>query len=301
LKRRIALIGANGQLGQDLKRFWAQAFPQDDVASLTHADIEISDRDSVAAVLGHLRPHLAINTAAYHKVDEVEEHPGKAFEVNATGVRNLALECRDLDCTLLHMSTDYVFAGSSRRPYVESDVPDPVNVYGASKIAGEMLIRYVWPKHFVVRTSGLYGIAGSSGKGGNFVELMLRLAQDRKPIRVVNDQVLTPTGTWPLAQQLATLVGTDAFGTYHATCQGACTWYGFAREIFRLAVLEADLSPQSSVESGAKARRPPFSVLDNRELKARGIDNMPGWKESLADYLERRGIRAAAGVAPPRR
>lgn len=292
MSRCVVIIGANGQLGQDLRRYWEANCQQDKVVPLTHADIEVADSGSVAAVLGRLKPQLVINTSAYHKVDLVEEDPERAFAVNSVGVRTLALACRDVDAVLTHMSSDYVFSGRDRRPYTEGDPVEPINVYGASKAAGEMLLRYLWPKHFIVRSSGLYGVAGSSGKGGNFVELMLQLATQGKPIRVVDDQVLTPTGTWPLAKQLAALSTTQDYGTYHATCQGECSWYEFAAEIFKLSGLAPELTPQSTADSGARALRPAYSVLENRGLKRLGADLMPGWRESLADYLEQRAVRA---------
>ena len=290
---RIALIGANGQLAQDLAPVLEESGHQ--VTGLTHAQtrlpepcggqVEVADLDSVRAALVPMRPELVINTSAYHKVDEVEENPGKAFAVNAVGPRNLALACRDMDAVLVHMSTDYVFSGRKGTPYVEDDPVDPVNIYGVSKAAGEMIIRYLWPKHFIVRVSGLYGKAGSSGKGGNFVETMLRLAREGKPIKVVNDQTLTPTSTVAAARQIAVLIATDAYGIYHATCQGECTWYEFAAEIFRAAGVEVDLSPQTTAQSGAIAIRPTYSVLWNQRLKMLGKDVMPAWQDALMSYL----------------
>jgi len=280
---KITVVGANGQLAQDLIPILRQEGHE--VSGLTHAHIEVTDLSSVRTALAESRSDLVINTSAYHKVDEVEENPGKAFAVNSVGPRNLALVCRELDAVLVHMSTDYVFSGSKGRPYVEDDPVDPVNIYGVSKAAGEMIIRYIWPKHFIVRVSGLYGKAGSSGKGSNFVELMLRLAREEKPIRVVNDQTLTPTSTVAAARQIAALIATSGYGTYHATCQGECTWYEFAAETFRIAGVKADLSPQMTEQSGAKARRPRYSVLENDGLKALGKDLMPVWQEALCAYI----------------
>jgi len=165
MPHRVALVGATGQLAFDLRRAWVEHAPDDRLIGLTHADVEVADLSSVRAALEAIRPTLVINTSAYHKVDVVEENPDRAFAVNATGPRNLALVCRDLDAVLLHMSTDYVFSGRKAAPYVEGDPVDPVNVYGVSKAAGEDLIRYLWPKHFIVRCSGLYGVAGSSARG----------------------------------------------------------------------------------------------------------------------------------------
>jgi dTDP-4-dehydrorhamnose reductase len=154
-----------------------------------------------------------------------------------------------------------------------------------SQAAASLAVGNAWPKHFIVRTSGLYGVAGSRGKGGNFVETMLSLAESGEVVRVVDDQVLTPTHTADLAAQIARLAATDAFGTYHATCEGECSWYEFAAEIFRHASLEPRLEPQTTAQAGRAARRPPYSVLDNHGLRRLGIDVMPGWRQALAGYL----------------
>lgn len=288
MSRRVVLIGANGQLGQDLARVWALERPADELVGLDHGRIEVADLGSVRSALADARPDLVINTAAFHKTDVVENEPARAFEVNAVGARNVALVCRELGAVLVYMSSDYVFSGEKGSPYVESDPPDPINVYGVSKAAGEMLVRYLWPRHFVVRSSGLYGAAGSSGKGGNFVELMLRLAREGKPIKVVDDQTLTPTPSVALARQIAVLAGTDRHGTYHATCLGETSWFGFAAEIFRQAGVAAELSPQTTAESGAVARRPRYSVLDNAGLRRLEADLLPDWRRGLTTYLSER-------------
>lgn len=296
MSRRVALVGAAGQLAQDLKRVWAERHPADELIGLSHGEIEVTDLESVRSALLPHAPNLVINTSAYHRVDEIEDNPGQAFAVNGTGALNLARTSRELDAALVHLSTDYVFSGSLARPYTEADLPDPPCVYGVSKVAGEMLIRTAWPRHFIVRSSGLYGVAGSAGKGGNFVETMLRLAGEGRPLRVVDDQVLTPTATLPLARQLAELVESDAFGTYHATCQGECSWYRFAAEIFDQAGIAVDLSTQTTAESGARAVRPTYSVLDNAALRGLSLEVLPPWEEALAGYLQQRKERVAASL-----
>ena len=288
MSRRVVLVGAGGQLAHDLLAAWPQASPADELVPLAHSELEVADRAAVRERLLELGPDLVLNTSAYHRVDEVEDNPEQAFAVNAIGPRNLALACRELDAALLHLSTDYVFSGRLGRPHRESDPVDPLNVYGASKAAGEMLVRLTWPRHYIVRSSGLYGVAGSSGKGGNFVETMLRLAASGKPIKVVDDQVLTPTATAELAAQIAALAGTDAYGTYHATCQGECSWFDFAAEIFRQSGVSPELGRQSTAESGATAIRPAYSVLDNSGLRELGLDGLPSWQEALAGYLAAR-------------
>ena len=287
---RTTVILGGGQLAFDLQGAWSRRRPEDTLVALGHADADVADLGSLRAALASHTPRLVVNTAAYNRVDQAEVEVAAAFAVNATGPGNVALACREVEAVLVHVSTDYVFSGRSRRPHVEGDPVDPVNVYGASKAAGEMLVRCLLPRHFVVRSSGLYGVAGSSGKGGNFVETMLALARAGREIRVVDDQVLTPTPTAPLADQIALLAGTEAYGTYHATCQGECSWYDFAAEIFRRSGLDPPLRRQSSAELGAKARRPAYSVLENANLRRLGLDVLPDWREGLADYLALRGV-----------
>lgn len=270
---------------------WNEVASEDVLVGLTHADVEITDLDEVRSVLARIRPDVVVNTSAYHKVDMVEDDPDRAFQVNGSGARNLALACEEAGAVAVHFSTDYVFSGRNRsrdQPYKESEPVEPLNVYGVSKAAGEMLVRYLCERHFIVRVSGLYGVAGSSGKGGNFVETMLRLAVAGNPIRVVDDQVLTPTHTAAIARQLPLLIQTQAYGTFHATCQGECSWFEFAAEIFKLAGADVDLSPQTTAQAGTRALRPSYSVLDNRSLRELGIDRMPDWRTALADYISLR-------------
>jgi dTDP-4-dehydrorhamnose reductase len=211
-----------------------------------------------------------------------------AFQVNAYGVRNLALAAREVDAKLIHFSTDYVFEGNLRRPLNESDQTNPINAYGVSKLAGEKLVHYLWPKSFIIRTCGLYGHAGSSGKGGNFVETMLRKASTGESIRVVNDQIVTPTSTRELARKVSQLIHTEEYGLYHITADGACSWFEFARQIFELARVPAHLSPATSEQFKAAARRPGYSVLENARLKWLGIDDLKDWREALQEYLQSR-------------
>lgn len=287
---RIALIGASGQLGSDLVKALGT---RHDLVALTHRDVEIADGDSVAAMMRRSQPDLVLNTAAFHKVDVCEEQVERAFAVNASGAGNLALACREAGAALAHVSTDYVFGGDRdrRMPYVETDRPAPANMYGVSKLAGEHVIRYMLERYFIFRVAGLYGVAGSSGKGGNFVELMLRLARDGNPIRVVDDQRTTPTYTVDLARQIGAVIESGCYGLYHATSQGECTWYEFASEIFRRSGLDPDLSRARTGDFGEKATRPSYSVLDNARLRKIDLDRMRPWQESLSAYLYERRER----------
>ena len=286
---KILLIGANGQLGSDLVR--AQWPSSDELVPLTHQDVDICEPVGVRETLRRHAPDVVINTAAYHKVDECEVNVERAFAVNVYGVRNLALACRETDCALLHMSTDYVFGTDTARriPYVETDVPGPINVYGISKLAGEYFARYILDRHWIVRSSGLYGVAGSSGKGGNFVELMLRLAREGKDIKVVDDQTLSPTYTADLTRKIVELVHTEHYGLFHVTSAGECTWYQFACKIFELTGLSPNVAPTTTAAFGAIATRPAYSVLENAALAAMGMDDMRPWEEALAAYLHDKG------------
>ena len=289
---KILLIGANGQLGHDLQKALAHHYVLPTARGATDATsetaaiaLDVTNTNEVQSTLNGLKPDVVINCAAFHRVDDIEKDASQALAVNAQAAHQLALACRDVNTALMHISTDYVFDGAKRTPYTECDLPNPLSAYGASKAAGESLIRAAWPRHYIVRTCGLYGIAGASGKGGNFVNTMLRLAGDKKTIRVVGDQTCTPTFTQDLAAQLAALIETHAFGTYHITSDGQTTWHDFAAEIFRAAKVKADLQPVSSAEFGAPARRPPYSVLENHALKQMGIDHMRTWRAALSDYL----------------
>jgi dTDP-4-dehydrorhamnose reductase len=280
----IAVIGSNGQLGSDVVRVLAHQ--GEDVYSLTHADIEVSSLESVADCLRSRRPEIVINTAAMHHVENCEQEPGKAYAVNAVGARNLATVTRDLGAALIHVSTDYVFDGKKDEPYVENDIPLPLNVYGNSKLAGEYFVRTLNPKHFVLRTSALYGKHPCRAKGGqNFVDLMLRLARERGRVRVVDSEFVSPTPTVDVARQIAALTRCDAYGLYHATAEGSCSWYEFAREIFSVAVIEVKLEAASPSEFPAKVPRPRYSVLENRGLKTLRLNQFEPWQVGLRRYV----------------
>ena len=285
---RVLITGANGQLGSDLCRVLKQV----EVIPLTHVEIEIADMDSVRSAFHKYKPEVIINTAAYVRVDDCETEQGKAFKINALGARNVAVVAQELGAKLVHISTDYVFGGEKEPrtiPYTEFDTPIPPNVYGRSKLAGENFVRHLCPRHFIIRSSGLFGVAGASGKGGNFVETMLRLAKERDELRVVNDQVFSPTYTRDLAEKIAQLIETGYYGIFHITNKGSCSWYEFAREILRLAGLKTPVIPITSDRYPQIARRPRYSVLDNYHLRLLGIDDMRPWQEALKNYMISKG------------
>ena len=278
---RIAVIGAFGQLGSDLvPLLGGRAIP------LGHGDIEITDPSSIAKALDTAKPTHVINCAAYNLVDKAEDEPEAAHRTNSLGPRNLAGWCAARGAVLMHISTDYVFGANAARPtpLCETDPTGPVSVYGQSKLEGELAVRSLCPKHFVVRTCGLYGHHAARGKG-NFVETMLRLGRERPELRIVGDQRCTPTSTVDLARALVALIETDAFGPYHATNSGDCSWFEFACEIFRLSRIPVKATATTTAEYGAKARRPDYSVLDCSKLAKALGRSMPSWREALARYV----------------
>jgi dTDP-4-dehydrorhamnose reductase len=284
---RVAVIGGNGQLGQDVCAAFAAA--QHDIVLLTHADIEVCSYDSVKAALEHIRPDLVINTAAFHNVDRCEVEPVPAFAVNALGARNVASVVEAIGAVLLHISTDYVFDGRKGKPYLEQDTPGPLNVYGNSKLAGEFFVRSIARRCFLVRVSGIYGLHPCRAKGGlNFVETMLKLARERGEVRVVDDEIVTPTPTVEIARQLLVLSGTNDYGIYHASSEGSCSWHEFASTIFELSGTRVKLERARPGEFPAKAKRPKYSVLENQALKDRSLNIFTHWKNGLTEYLKQR-------------
>jgi dTDP-4-dehydrorhamnose reductase len=281
---KISVIGANGQLGSDVVKAFALA--GDEVVSLTHGDIDLASMDSVSACMREIQPGVVVNTAAMHHVENCEKDPTLAFAVNGIGVRNLAMSAKDVNATVIHVSTDYVFDGVKRTPYEESDVPNPLNVYGNTKLAGEHFVRSMTDKHFVVRVSAIYGKSPCRAKGGlNFIELMQKLARERGEVRVVDSEFVTPTSTVEIAKQIVALSRSDAHGLYHATAEGSCSWHEFAKEIFALTNTTVKLHVAGPNEFPAKVPRPKYSVLENKELKSRGLNVFRPWREGLREYL----------------
>jgi dTDP-4-dehydrorhamnose reductase len=280
---KLAVIGANGQLGTDLKEVLSA---EHEVIGLNHADIEITDIGSVKNVLSSAKPDIVLNTAAYHIVPEAEKFPDKAFHINGTGTLNLAKVCQDLAIRLVHYSTDYVFDGKKQKPYTEDDCPNPLNVYANTKLSGEYFALNYSDKSYVIRVSGIYGRVPCRAKGGNFITTMIKLAKEKPEVRVVNDEVLTPTPTYEIAKNTAALIKTDAFGLYHMSCEGECSWYEFAKVIWETLQLETPLYPASVNDFQLAVNRPFYSVLENKNLNKHGINQMPPWKEALVEFLK---------------
>ncbi len=281
---RVAVIGATGQLGSDV----VEAFRDADVTGLAHDDLELGDPDAIAATIERLRPAIVVNAAAFHNVPRCENEPAAAYALNAIAPRHLARCCAAAGARLVHVSTDYVFDGTKGAPYVETDRPNPLNVYAASKLAGEYGVLNDGGNHQVVRSSGLYGVRPCRAKGGNFIDTMFKLARERPEVRVVDDEVLTPTFTADLAAQIRALALEGPPGLYHATNQGSCSWYEFARAICDLGGVATPLHRTTVKEFASPVKRPFYSVLDNAALRAAGLDRMRPWRAALEDYMRRR-------------
>ena len=283
---RYVVIGATGQLGSDLVRTFDQP---GELVALSTRDVDILDSARTRSMLETLRPTCVINTAAYNLVDRAEDDERSAFALNAEAVGTLAAICQAAGARLVHFSTDYVFDGAKRTPYLETDSPQPVSVYGESKLAGERLALERCERSVIFRVCGLFGLAGSLGKGkGNFVETMLRLAREGRPLRVVSDQVLCPSYTLDLARKVWKVLPKVAHPIYHLTNAGQVSWYEFARRALELAGVTADLTPVTAAEYGARARRPAYSVLAHAHLAALGEDDLRPWDAALPAYVAER-------------
>ncbi len=277
----VVIVGSTGQLGREL----VKVFAAETMVALTHADLDITDADTTRERIVGLRPDVVINAAAYNAVDRAETEMAQAFAVNAFGARHLALACRECGAAMVHVSTNYVFDGRKTEPYEVDDLPAPLSVYGASKLAGEHLVRVTLERAHIIRTSAVFGLAGMQRATGNFVESMLRRAQQQSELRVVNDQTMSPTYAVDLAATIKTLVEIGVYGTYHVTNSGDCTWFEFCRAIFDLAGVMTPLYPVSTEEFAAPARRPRYSVLSHASLHAVGVPSPRHWREALAAYF----------------
>jgi len=281
---KIAVIGSTGQLGTDLMKTLENGH---EVVGLAHKDIEVADYDSCLILKEH-QPDIVINTAAFHKTDQCENEPLKTFSVNALGAINVAMISKEIAATTVFISTDYVFDGLKKEPYTEDDVPAPINTYGISKLAGEHFTRQN-PKHYIVRIASVFGKAGASGKGGNFVETMIIKAKKNETITVIDDMWMSPTYTKDAASILKGILELQLpFGVYHATNKGCCSWYQFAQEIFQIIGLNPVLKPVKTDQLSLKARRPRFSALTSTKLSRYNIEPRE-WKEALREYLTEKG------------
>lgn len=287
-KKKIFLIGSQGQLGTDLKRILSDY----ELLCPSREEVDISYFDQVKKYVDQFFPDFIINTAAFHQTDECEKNPQKSFLINTLAIKNLAEISKEKNIPLVHISTDYVFGLDENRktPYTEDDLPGPVNIYGISKLGGEYCIRYTTQKYFIIRTSALFGVAGCRAKGGgNFIETMLQLGREKGEVKVKSDEFISPTYTKELAQHIAKLIETEYYGLYHITNHGQCSWYEFAQKIFELTNMKVNCIATSSNDFSTLVKRPRYSVLENKNLRERGLDEMSFWQEALKKYLKEKG------------
>ena len=284
--RKLLITGCNGQLGRALNEEYKEEYNSKkvDIINTDVDDLDISSIDAVMAFVREAKPDVVINCGALTAVDLCETKPDEAFLANAIGPRNLSVAAEEIGAKIVQLSTDYVFSGDASRPYIETDQPGPKSVYGATKLAGERFVEQFAKRHFIIRTAWLYG------EGKNFVETMLRLAQKNDMVRVVSDQVGTPTSAAWLAKMIHALEPTDNYGLFHGTCEGSCSWADFAVEIFRQANQPVHVEYITTEEFGAAAPRPAYSILDNRMLRLTTDFRMADWQHALTEYMKRRTV-----------
>lgn len=275
---KILITGSNGMLGHDLEKVLKD---KHELILTTSKTLDITDKDKTMEIIKENNPDIVINSAAYTDVDGCETNQDLAYAVNGHGVENLALACRQIDCPLVHVSTDYVFDGTARDPIPEDGEIGPISVYGKSKLMGEQAIQEILDKYFIVRTAWLYGINGK-----NFPKTMLELAENHPEITVVYDEVGTPTYTPDLAYGISQLIETDFYGIYHLTNSGSCSWCEFARYIFEIADRDVNVVPVTASEFSRPAPRPSYSVLMNKKWIENGFEPLRDYKEAISEYIE---------------
>lgn len=275
---KILITGSNGMLGHDLIEVLKDSH---ELVLTTSKTLDITDRQKTVEFIRKNSPDIVINSAAYTDVDGCETNQDLAYAVNGEGVRNLALGCSEVDCPLVHVSTDYVFDGTAREPIAENGEIGPISVYGKSKLKGEEAIEEILDKYFIVRTAWLYGINGK-----NFPKTMLELSENHSEITVVYDEVGTPTYTPDLAYGISQLIETDLYGIYHLTNSGNCSWCEFARYIFEIAERDVEVIPVTASEFSRPAPRPSYSVLKNEKWIENGFEPLRDYKEAIKDYIE---------------
>lgn len=297
----VAVIGAPGQLGSDLVEELERS-PFTPIP-LSHADVEVRDRLSLRRALRDVDRLVAvINCAAFHRVDECEDDPQRAMDINGLGAFEVARAAAELDAVAVFISSDYVFSGDKSAPYAEGDVVSPVNMYGVSKAAGEMSTRLVSDKNVIIRISSVFGRAGSSGKGGNFIETILRKAREEGRVGVIDDVTMTPTFTRDAARAIVALLENGATGTFHASNEGHGSWYDLAKLAVELAGVDAEVERVASDSYPSKAKRPRFSALASERLPEMGI-KQPTWQDAVERYLIEKGHierseRRSGSIAP---
>ena len=276
---KIIVTGCNGQLGRAVNKLYAN----DGRYELVNTDVgelDITNIDEVMSFVREVKPYAIINCAAHTGVDACETEEDKAYKINAIGPRNLSIAATETNAKLIHISTDYVFDGKGTRPYTEFDAVGPQGMYGRTKLAGENFVRQFADRYFIIRTAWLYG------DGKNFVKTMLRLSETNDKVRVVKDQVGSPTSAEELAKAIAFLLPTENYGLFHGTCEGDCSWAEFTEEIFRLAGKKTVVEAITTEEFGAKAPRPAYSILENYMFKLTSDFMFADWHDAIAKYMK---------------
>lgn len=276
--RKILITGSQGQLGKALNKFYADN-QEVQLINTDVGELDITNEEAVMEKVLLIHPDVIINCAAHTQVDKCEEEQDKAYLINAIGPKNLSKAANQVGAIIVHLSSDYVFDGAKNRPYVEGDKYNPQSIYGKTKLEGEEFVRKIAEKYYIVRTAWLYG------DGHNFVNTMLKLAQTRESVKVVEDQYGTPTSVEEVVKVIDLLTASEKYGTYHATCEGKCNWCQFTRKIYQLCGMTTQVIPVSTEEYGAAAKRPAYSVLENRMLKENFDYSMADWEDALKKYL----------------
>jgi dTDP-4-dehydrorhamnose reductase len=291
--RRILITGGGGQLASDLEE---QLREDCQVFAPSRGELDITDSDALDEAIGRVQPEVVFNCAAFHNVEVCEREEDQSFEVNVRAVKRLAQRCEDARAGLVHLSTNYVFAGDREAPYVESDLPSPRSIYAISKLAGEHAALAYCPRALVVRGSGLYGRHGSVSKGGNFVQRMIQRAHDQGELKMVADQRLSPTYTADLAGGIITGVQEDLSGLLHLNNSGSCSWYEFTLAIMEIAGIEVPVEPVQTVRPAGGAGRPLNGVLTSERVVETAGLRLRSWKVALEDYMASTGLAAGASV-----
>lgn len=276
--KKLIVTGADGQLGRAINQQYAGS-REYELINTDVGDLDITNIDRVMEFVREIRPYAIINCAAYTAVDMCEKEEDLAFRINAIGPRNLSIAATETGAKLMHVSTDYVFDGNGSRPYLETDPTGPQGAYGRTKLAGENFVKEFSNRHYIVRTAWLYG------DGKNFVKTMLRLSETHDKVRVVMDQVGSPTSAGELAKAIAYLLPTENYGLFHGTCEGDCSWAQFTEEIYRLAGRSTKVEAITSEEYGAAAKRPAYSILENYMLKMTTDFMFADWHDAIAEYI----------------
>lgn len=275
---KVLITGSKGMLGHDLVSILSK---ENEVIATNHNTLDITDIEKTTSFIEEINPEIVINSAAYTAVDAAETTEDLAYQVNVIGTRNLAVACQKLNIALVYISTDYVFDGTKNESYKEYDTTNPLSVYGKTKYLGEVYIRDLMDKFYIVRTSWLYGYHGP-----NFITTMLKLAENHDAINVVSDQIGCPTYTLDLANAINELIKEPKYGIYHITNSDSCSWYEFALEIFKNAGIEITVHPVTTEEYGSSALRPKYSILDNYNWKIEGHNELRSYKDALKSFMD---------------